>query len=131
MHYTMRSYRETLQIWQKSRLGLIEVIAEASDFDGVADQDPQPDDPTDWMTSVNWSDGGFDPDESFGPLIPDFGTRVEIQTSTFGVDAPHIGPGDAAEAFGIRIGRFGGEGLLTMTGGTLMTVDSCTSFPFT
>jgi hypothetical protein len=104
---------------------------ERYDFDGVADMDPQPDDPTDWMTSVNWSDGGFDPDERFGPLLPDFGTRVEIETSQFGVDAPEIGPGDEAQAFGVRIGRFGGEGLLTMTGGTLDIADSCTTFPFT
>ena len=32
---------------------------ERYDFDGVADSDPQPLDPTDWMTSENWSDGGF------------------------------------------------------------------------
>lgn len=103
---------------------------ETYDFDGVADMDPQPADPTDWMTSENWSDGGFDPEEQFGPLLPDFGTRVEIQTSTFGVNAPEIGPGDVAEAFGVRIGRFGGAGLLTMTGGTLTTADSCFAFPF-
>lgn len=104
---------------------------ERYDFDGVADTDPQPDDPTDWMTSVNWSDGGADPFPPFGPEIPDFGTRVEIQTSTFGVNAPVIGPGDTAEAFGVRIGRFGGAGLLTMTGGTLDVVDTCTQLPFT
>lgn len=104
---------------------------ETYDFDGVADMDPQPDDPTDWMTSVNWSDGGADPLPPFGPEIPDFGTRVEIQTSTFGVDAPEIGPGDEAQAFGVRIGRFGGDGLLTMTGGSLTTADSCTMLPFT
>jgi hypothetical protein len=103
---------------------------EAYDFDGVADMDPQPDDPTDWMTSVNWSDGGADPNALFGPLLPDFGTRVHIRTSTFGVDAPEIGPGDAAEAFEVRIGRFQGEGLLTMTGGTLTTANSCTMSPF-
>ncbi len=103
---------------------------ERYDFDGVADEDPQPADPTDWMTSENWSDGGADPFPPFGPAIPDFGTRVEIQTSTFGVDAPEIGPGDVAEAFGIRIGRSGGEGLLTMSGGTLETVNTCTAFPF-
>ncbi|MEX2309184.1 MAG: hypothetical protein WD738_16410 [Pirellulales bacterium] len=103
---------------------------EIYDFDGVADMDPQPDDPTDWMTSVNWSDGGFDPHPSFGPLIPDFGTRVHIRTSTFGVNAPEIGPGDMAQAFEVRIGRFQGEGLLTMTGGTLETVNSCTVTPF-
>lgn len=104
---------------------------ETYDFDGVADEDPQPEDPTDWMTSVNWSDGGADPFPPFGPAIPDFGTRVEIQRSTFGVDAPVIGPGDVAEAFEVRIGRFGGAGLLTMTGGTLTTADSCTALPFT
>ncbi len=104
--------------------------SETYDFDGVADSDPQPDDPTDWMTSVNWSDGGADPLPPFGPEIPDFGTRVEIQTSEFGVDAPEIGPGDEAEAFEIRIGRFGGAGLLTMSGGTLMTADSCDEGPF-
>ncbi len=104
---------------------------ETYDFDGVADMDPQPDDPTDWMTSVNWSDGGFDPLPQFGPAIPDFGTRVEIQTSTYGVDAPEIGPGDAAQAFGVRIGRAGGAGLLTMSGGTLDLADSCTMLPFT
>ena len=104
---------------------------EIYDFDGVADMDPQPDDPTDWMTTVNWSDGGADPNPLFGPPIPDFGTRVEIRTSTFGVDAPVIGPGDAAEAFEVRIGREEGPGLLTMTGGTLETVNSCTMSPFT
>ena len=31
----------------------------------------------------------------------------------------------------MRIGRFGGEGLLTMTGGTLVTADSCLASPFT
>jgi hypothetical protein len=129
-------------IWIRAQLGTIVVVVLSSplacaqederyDFDGVADMDPQPADPTDWMTSVNWSDGGFDPDPAFGPPIPDFGTRVEIQTSTFGVDAPAIGPGDTAEAFEVRIGRFGGAGLLTMTGGTLTTADSCGAFPFT
>jgi hypothetical protein len=103
---------------------------EVYEFDGVADMDPQPIDPTDWMTSVNWSDGGVDPTGLFGPLIPDFGTRVHIRTSTFGVNAPEIGPGDTAEAFELRIGRFQGEGLLTMTGGTLETVNSCTAAPF-
>jgi hypothetical protein len=104
---------------------------EIYDFDGVADMDPQPADPTDWMTSANWSDGGADPFPPFGPPIPDFGTRVEIRTSTFGVDAPVIGPGDAAQAFEVRIGREEGPGLLTMTGGTLDTVNSCTVTPFT
>ena len=104
---------------------------ERYDFDGVADVDPQPADPTDWMTSENWSDGGFDPDIAFGPLLPDFGTRVEIQTSTVGVNVPVIGPGDTAEAFGVRIGRFGGEGRLIMNGGTLDIANSCTAFPFT
>ncbi|WP_148075660.1 hypothetical protein [Bythopirellula goksoeyrii] len=104
---------------------------ETYDFDGVADMDPQPADPTDWMTSENWSDSGADPLPPFGPAIPDFGTRVEIQTSTFGVNAPVIGPGDTAEAFELRIARFGGEGLLTMTGGTLTTVNSCSMSPFT
>lgn len=99
-------------------------------FDGVSDEDPQPADPTDWMTSENWNDGGADPFPPFGPSIPDLGTRVEIRTSTFGVDAPVIGPGDVAEAHGVRIGRVAGEGLLTMTGGTLDTADSCTPLPF-
>ena len=104
---------------------------EIYDFDGVADMDPQPADPTDWMTSVNWSDGGADPNPLFGPPLPDFGTRVEIRTSTFGVDAPLIGPGDAAQAFEVRIGREEGPGLLTMTGGTLETPNTCTVSPFT
>ena len=52
---------------------------ERYDFDGVADIDPQPADPTDWMTSENWSDSGADPFPPFGPAIPDFGTRVEIE----------------------------------------------------
>lgn len=104
---------------------------ETYDFDGVADVDPQPADPTDWMTQENWSDGGADPLPPFGPSVPDFGTRVEIQTSTFGVDAPEIGPGDEAEAFGVRIGRARGAGLLTVSGGTLTTVDTCTESPFT
>lgn len=104
---------------------------EIYDFDGVADMDPQPEDPTDWMTSVNWSDGGFDPVEAFGPLIPDFGTRVEIQNSTYGTNAPVIGPGDVAQAFEVRIGRANGAGLLTMTGGSLETANSCTVAPFT
>lgn len=30
---------------------------EIYEFDGVADMDPQPIDPTDWMTSENWDDG--------------------------------------------------------------------------
>ena len=104
---------------------------EIYDFDGVADMNPQPSDPTDWMTSVNWSDGGVDPNPLFGPPIPDFGTRVEFTTSTFGVNAPAIGPGDAAQAFEVRIGREEGAGLLTMTGGTLVTVNSCSVTPFT
>jgi hypothetical protein len=41
----------------------------------------RPVDPTDWMTSGNWSEGGFDPDIAFGPLLPDFDTRVEIEES--------------------------------------------------
>jgi len=94
-----------------------------------------PADPTDWMTTGNWSDGGVDPfGEPFGPLLPDFGTRVELEASTYGVNAPVIGPGDTAEAFGIRIGRSdesNGEGLLTMTGGTLTLVNSCSASPFT
>ena len=100
-------------------------------FDGVADEDPQPDDPTDWMTSVNWSDGGADPLPPFGPEIPDFGTSAVVITDEFGVNAPMIGPGDVAEAFDVRIGRFAGTGLLTMTGGMLTTVDSCLQGPFT
>lgn len=90
----------------------------------------RPADPTDWMTSVNWSDGGFDPDLAFGPLLPDFGTRVEIEESKYGDHAPVIGPGDTAEAFGVRIGRFGGEGLLTMTGGSLDLQDRCSGNGF-
>jgi len=104
---------------------------ETYDFDGVSDEDPQPADTTDWMTLGNWSDGGADPLPPFGPEIPDFGTRVEIQNSTFGVNAPEIGPGDVAEAFGVRIGRARGAGLLTVSGGTLTTVDTCTASPFT
>ena len=107
-------------------------------FDGTPDDpnyanDPNnlPYDPTDWMTSVNWNDGGADPFPPFGPEIPDFGTSAEIVTSNFGVDAPEIGPGDVAEAFDVRIGRFAGAGLLTMSGGTLTTVDSCLASPFT
>jgi len=84
-------------------------------FDGVADMDPQPTDTTDWFISENWGEGGFDPIE---PLIPDLDTRVEIQTSTFGVNAPEIRTGDA-QAHQVRIGRVGGAGLLTMTGGSL------------
>ena len=104
---------------------------EIYEFDGVADMDPQPIDPTDWMTSENWDDGGADPLPPFGPAIPDFGTRVEVQTSTFGVNAPVIGPGDIAQAYGVRIGRAAGEGLLTMTGGSLDTANSCEASPFT
>ena len=49
--------------------------SETYDFDGVAEMDPQPADPTDWFTSVNWSEGGFDPLP--GPLaIPALSTRV-------------------------------------------------------
>ena len=113
-----------------SRLGVAQED-ETYDFDGVADIDPQPADPTDWMTPENWSDGGADPLPPYGPAVPDFGTRVEIQVSTFGVDAPEIGPGDTAEAFGVRIGRSGGAGLLTMSGGTLDLVNSCSALPFT
>lgn len=91
--------------------------SETYDFDGVAEVDPQPADPTDWFTSVNWSEGGFDPLP--GPLaIPALSTRVEIRTSNFGVDAPEIHTGDA-KAHQVRIGREEGAGLLTMTGGTL------------
>jgi hypothetical protein len=81
-----------------------------------------PADPTDWMTSENWREDGFDP---LFPLLPDFDTRVEIEDSKYGDNAPVIGPGDAAEAYGVRIGRTGGEGLLTMTGGTLDIADTC------
>ena len=94
-------------------------------FDGVADMDPQPADTTDWETRENWSDGGADPFVPFNPPVPDLTIRVEIETSTFGVDAPEIGPGDTAEAFGVRIGRFLGEGLLTMSGGTLDIRNTC------
>ena len=116
------------------------------DFDGTPDDpnyasDPNnlPYDPTDWMTVVNWWDNGFDPDPNgaFGPPLPDFDTRVEIQRTLFGVNAPVIGPGDAAKAFGVRIGRHGGDdpnadgtGLLTMTGGTLDLADKCNIAPF-
>lgn len=102
------------------------------DFDGVADMDPQPADPTDWDTSENWSEGGADPfGPPFGPLVPDFDIRVEITTSEVGVNAPVIGPGVVAEAFGVRIGRSDGVGLLTMTGGTLDLPDTCSALPFT
>ncbi len=84
-------------------------------FDGVADMDPQPADTTDWFITQNWGEGGFDP---IDPLIPDLDTRVEIQTSTLGVNAPEIRSGDA-QAHQVRIGRTGGAGLMTMTGGTL------------
>jgi len=92
--------------------------SETYDFDGVADMDPQPADPTDWFTSVNWNEGGFDPLPPFGPPIPALTTRVEIRTATFGVNAPEIHAGDAV-AHQVRIGREEGAGLLTMTGGTL------------
>jgi hypothetical protein len=84
-------------------------------FDGVADSDPQPADTTDWFISQNWGEGGFDPIE---PLIPDLDTRVEIQTSTLGVNAPEIRAGEA-KAHQVRIGRTGGVGLMKMTGGSL------------
>lgn len=109
---------------------------EIYDFDGspsdpnyANDPNNQPYDPTDWMTSVNWSDGGSDPFGGiFGPLLPDFGTRVELEEDKYGANAPVVGPGDVAEAFGIRIGRAGGgnllgEGLLTVTGGSLTVRD--------
>jgi hypothetical protein len=103
-------------------LGLLTSHASAQteiyDFDGVADMDPQPADPTDWFTSVNWAESGFDPLPPLGPPIPDLDTQVEIRTSTFGVDAPEIRTGDA-QAHQVRIGREEGAGLLTMTGGTL------------
>lgn len=107
-------------------------LAQTFDFDGSPDDpnyanDPnnQPYDPTDWMTSVNWSEGGSDP--FFEPL-PDLFTRVEIEEDKYGVNAPVIGPGDVAEAGGVRIGRAGGSslqgtGLLTITGGTLTLAD--------
>ncbi len=115
-------------------VGLLPPLAMAQsdeiyDFDGVADEDPQPADPTDWMTSENWGkNDGFDP---ISPLLPDFGTRVEIDESKYGANAPVIGPGDVAEAFGVRIGRGSGEGLLTMTEGTLDLVDHCSLPPST
>ncbi|MEO2049045.1 MAG: hypothetical protein ABGX16_21005 [Pirellulales bacterium] len=83
-------------------------------------------DRTDWMTTTNWSDGGFDP---LSPLLPDFNTRVEIEDSKYGDNPPEIGPGDTAETYGVRIGRIGGEGLLTMSGGTLDIANACTG-PF-
>lgn len=43
---------------------------ETYDFDGVADMDPQPADPTDWMTSENWSDSGADPLPPLGQRFP-------------------------------------------------------------
>lgn len=95
--------------------------SETYDFDGVADpENTPPADPTDWFTSVNWSEGGFDPllDPPGAPPIPALSTRVEIRTSTLGVDAPEIRAGDA-QAHQVRIGREEGAGLLTMTGGTL------------
>jgi hypothetical protein len=99
-------------------------------FDGVADMDPQPVDTTDWFTSKNWGEafGGtlLDP---ISPEIPDSGVRVEIQTSTFGVNAPEIHVGDAL-AQQVRIGREGGAGLLTMTGGTLTLNDATASNRF-
>lgn len=107
------------------------------DFDGHSDADPQPVDPTDWMTPENWSDGGFDPGPPFGPALPDFTTRVEITDGSgsgstgYGANAPVIGPGDVAQVYGLRIGRANGPGTLTMTGGTLDTRDTCTMSPFT
>jgi hypothetical protein len=110
------------------------------DYDGKSDEDPQPEDPTDWMTPENWSDGFSDPDGGFGPLVPDKSTRVEITdgshlgsgTSTgYGTNAPLIGPGDVAEAYEIRIGRANGPGTLTMTGGTLALRDNCGFSPYT
>jgi len=93
------------------------------EFDGTPDDpnyanDPnnQPYDPTDWETSVNWNEAGFDP--TIEP-VPELTIRVEIDEFQYGVNAPVIGPGDTAEAFGVRIGRSAGAGLLTMTGGTL------------
>ncbi len=97
------------------------------DFDGGVGADPPPADPTDWMTPENWNEGGFD---TIDPPIPDFDIRVEITTSEVGVNAPVIGPGDTAEAFGVRIGREEGEGLLIMNGGTLDVVDRCNLSPF-
>ena len=113
-------------IWQ------LEVPVSASDLTDWEDNypTPAPADPTDWMTSTNWGESGFDPDINFGPLLPDFTTRVEIEDSKYGVNAPVIGPGDTAEAIGVRIGRFGGEGLLTMTGGTLDLANRCSASPF-
>ena len=88
-------------IWQ---LGGSPVPLSASDLtDWATNFGTTPADPTDWMTSENWSDGGFDPDIAFGPLLPDFDTRVEIEESKYGVNAPVIGPGDTTEAFGVPI----------------------------
>ncbi|MGD9632430.1 MAG: hypothetical protein AB7G28_21555 [Pirellulales bacterium] len=110
------------------------------EFDGKSDNDPQPADPTDWMTPENWNDGFSDPDGSFGPLVPDFNTRVEITDGSYtgsgtptgyGINAPVIGPGDAAEAYEVRIGRANGPGMLTMTGGTLKIRDNCNFSPYT
>lgn len=122
-----------------SSLAVAQNPSDTFDFDGSPDDpndylsDPNnlPYDPTDWMTSVNWGSAGGDPDEaSFEPLLPDFGTRVEIDNEHYGVNAPVIGPGDAAQAFGVRIGRANGPGLLTMTGGTLDIRDECTGGTF-
>jgi len=114
-------------------VGLLSPLAVAQtyryDFDGLADEDPQPADPTDWMTPENWGEDGFDP-LAPAPLLPDFDTRVEIDNEHYGVNAPVIGPGDMAEAYGVRIARSNGPGLLTMTGGTLDLVDRCSVAPF-
>lgn len=118
-------------VWLASQLAMAQDVF---DFDGTPDDpnyasDPnnQPYDPTDWMTSVNWNNGGADPVPEFGAL-PDFTIRVEIEEDKYGSNAPVIGPGDTAEAYGVRIGRAGGgnllgTGLLTITGGTLTVRD--------
>ncbi len=117
--------------------GLVSPLALAQtynyDFDGHSDADPQPVDPTDWMTSENWSDGGFDPGV---PPVPNLQTRVEITDGSYngggyGTNAPVIGPGDMAQVYELRIGRANGPGTLSMTGGTLDTRDACNMAPYT
>jgi hypothetical protein len=82
----------------------------------------------DWYTTTNWSNFGSNPDPGFGdPLVPDAGTRVEIETDGTGArPAPVIAAGTAL-AHQVRIGR-NAPGVLTMSGGSLTTTAGTIQF---
>ena len=85
-------------------------------------------DPTDWMTSTNWGESGFDP---FSPTLPDFHIRVEIEESKYGAPRPlSLGQATQLKPMVCVLLVSVGEGLLTMTGGTLDIEDRCSGNGF-